>query len=107
MVCFFDWLFGSRQGEEDEKYFSRTVSFKIAAHDFGKFDGKPEHWYAFKNKMLQASVLFSIRQSQSRIKKATTESTIYLKVQPMMVQPPILSEDTKKREMGELLLGIL
>ena len=33
-------------------------------------------------------------------------TAIYFKVQPMMVQPPILSEDTKKREMGEL-LGML
>jgi len=54
MVFFFKWLFGSRQGGEDEKYFSKAVSFKIAAHDFGKFDGKPEHWYAFKNKIMSA-----------------------------------------------------
>ena len=52
MVFFFNWLFGSRHSEEDEKYFSKAVSFKIAAHDFGKFDGKPEHWYAFKNKTM-------------------------------------------------------
>ena len=52
MVFFFNWLFGSRCSEEDEKYFSKAVSFKIAAHDFGKFDGKPEHWYAFKNKTM-------------------------------------------------------
>ena len=53
MVFFFNWLFGSRQhGEEDENYFSKAVSFKIAAHDFGKFDGKPEHCYAFKNKTM-------------------------------------------------------
>ena len=56
--------------------------------------------------VLQASVLFWIRQSQSRNKKAATESTIYLKVQPMMAWPPILSEDTKKEEMGGL-LGML
>ena len=37
--------------EEDDKYFSKAVS-KIAVHDFGKFDGKPEHWYAFKNKTM-------------------------------------------------------
>ena len=54
MVFFFNWLFGSRHSEEDEKYFSKAVSFKIAAHDFGKFDGKPEHWYAFKNKIMSA-----------------------------------------------------
>jgi len=52
MVFFFNWLFGSRHSEEDEKYFSKAVSFKIAVHDFGKFDGKPEHWYAFKNKTM-------------------------------------------------------
>ena len=55
----------------------------------------------------QPSALFWIRQSQSRIKRVTIESTVYLKVEPMMAQSPILSEDTKKREMGELLLGIL
>ena len=30
----------------------RAVAFKITAQDFGKFDGKPEHWYGFRNKML-------------------------------------------------------
>jgi len=145
MVFFFNRFFGSRHSKEDEKYFSKAVSFKIAANDFGKFDGKPEHWYAFKNKTmstlcvagissildktkptkdqegncgvyylfegakndgsasqcqllaLKASVLFWIRQSQPRIKIATTESTIYSKVQPMMVQPPILSEATRRQ----------
>jgi len=32
--------------------FNRAVTFKITAQDFGKFDGKPEHWYGFKNKTL-------------------------------------------------------
>jgi hypothetical protein len=31
---------------------NRAVTFKITAQDFGKFDGKPEHWYGFKNKTL-------------------------------------------------------
>jgi len=107
MVFFFNWLFGSRQVKEDAKYFSKAASFKIAAHDFVKFNGKPEHWYAFRNKTLSTlgvAGFSSIRQS--RIRKATAESTMYLKVQPMMVQPLILSEDTKKREMGGL-LGML
>jgi len=53
MVFFFNWLFGSRQhGEEDEKYFSKAVFFKTAAHDFGKFDGKPDHCCAFNNKTM-------------------------------------------------------
>jgi len=51
MVFFFSWLFGITQDtKEDVKYFSKAVSFKIAVHDFGKFDGKPEHWYVFMNK---------------------------------------------------------
>jgi len=29
---------------------AQAVSFKITAKDFGKFDGSPEHWFAFKNK---------------------------------------------------------
>ena len=53
IVFFFSWLFGSRQnGGEDEKYSSKAVSFKIVVHDVGKFDGKPEHWYVFKNKIM-------------------------------------------------------
>ena len=30
----------------------RAVAFKITAYDFRKFDGKPEHWYGFRNQML-------------------------------------------------------
>ena len=54
MVFFFNWLFGSRQDDEDDKEFSKAVSFKVSANDFGKFDGKPDHWYAFKNKTMSA-----------------------------------------------------
>ena len=33
---------------QNESY--QAVSFKITAKDFGKFDGKPEHWFPFRNK---------------------------------------------------------
>jgi len=57
MVFFFKWLFGSKPAEENKKYVSKAVFFKIAAHDFGKFDGKPEHWHAFKNKTMSTLVV--------------------------------------------------
>ena len=50
MVFFLKWLFGSSQ--DDEKDSTKAVAFKIGANDFGKFDGRPEHWYAFKNKTM-------------------------------------------------------
>ena len=31
----------------------------MQANDFGKFDGKPEHWYAFKNKTMSTLGGFS------------------------------------------------
>jgi hypothetical protein len=34
----------------DDNMNHKAVTFKITATDFGKFDGRPEHWFPFKNK---------------------------------------------------------
>ena len=56
MDFFIKWFSGGQEDEDDDvksvKESSKAVSFKISAHDFGKFEGKPEHWYAFKNKTI-------------------------------------------------------
>jgi hypothetical protein len=52
MVFFFNWIFGKQEDNDDVMESSKAVSFKIGAQDFGKFDGRPEHWYAFKNKTM-------------------------------------------------------
>jgi len=64
MDFFIKWFFGTEDdvvdneidhqapNNEVNELFNRAVTFKITAQDFGKFDGKPEHWYGFKNKML-------------------------------------------------------
>ena len=59
MDYFIKWLFGAeedgastqvqvKEGTQNHSY--QAVSFKITAKDFGKFDGKPEHWFPFRNK---------------------------------------------------------
>ena len=53
MDFFIKWFSGRQEDEDNDaksvKESSKAVTFKIAVHDFGKFDGKPEHWYTFKN----------------------------------------------------------
>ena len=61
MDFFIKWMFGS-DGDDDAtsetaqtggitpEYNYQAVSFKITPKDFGKFDGKPEHWFPFRNK---------------------------------------------------------
>jgi len=102
MVFFFKWLFGSRPVEENEKYFSKAVSFKIAAHDFGKFDGKPEHRYAFKNKTMSTlgtAGFSSILDKTKPIKDQEGNHRVCYLFEGATNdgQPPILSEDKKKR----------
>ena len=74
----------------------RAVGFKITAEDFGKFDGKPEHWYGFRNKMLSTLGVagFSpslIRQRLLWMLKGTVTSITCLKGQRMKVRLRILS----------------
>jgi len=103
-------LFGSIQDDEDDKEFFKVVSFKIVPMILASLMaslsiGMPSRIRQCQVLVLQAFVPFQIRQSKSRIKKATIECITYLKVQPMMSQPPMLSEDIRKKEMG-VLLGI-
>jgi hypothetical protein len=64
MDFFLKWLFGAEDDGiinqstssnhtssfYDDEMFNKAVTFKITATDFGKFDGRPEHWFPFKNK---------------------------------------------------------
>jgi len=99
MDCFNKWFGGGQEDEDDDvesvRESSKAVSFKIAAHDFGKFDGKPEHLYAFKYKTIStlgvagfSSILD--KATPMRDQEGTIVSTIGLKAQPMMDLPPIL-----------------
>ena len=55
MDFFIKWITGTKDDDLNEFNVdgdsNKAVTFKITAKDFGKFDGIPTHWFAFKNKV--------------------------------------------------------